>query len=351
MARYQVMVRDPVAETVWEVVPKSYNFTEKLNQEPIGTFYLSFDEIAQMAERNGTTVLSIFTSALREIYVERNGVKIFYGVVTDLEVGPVGEGEKSLTIKAMGYFGLFKKRIVGVGSEVVYSATDAGEIAWDLIDDSQGSDTPYSDWGITEGTIQASKNRDRTYLFDNIYDSIVRLSNNNLAEGFDFEIDNNKAFNVYYPTKGVDRPALTFDERTSAGWKYKKRLILDMANKVYSLGEGFNEDVLYETRTASTALRTPFGTLEEKIQAYDVTETATLQDKGDARLAEAASPPIILDSLSHYDDSIQYSDYDLGDTVRANFPDLEITDDSYRIIERRFTMDDKNVALITNKVI
>lgn len=353
MANYEVIIKDPVTDTIWEVIPKSYNFTEKLNQEATASFTFSFEELKKMATVNGTTVLNIFTAALREIYINRDGAKIFYGVVTEFEVTPGGAGERNVAVKAMGFFGLFRKRLVGIGTEVVYTATDAGAIAWDLLEDSQASDTTYSDWGITEGSITASKNRDRRYFFDNVYDSIYRLSNNNLKDGFDFDIDNTKAFNVYYPTKGQDRPTVTFDERTAASWKYKKELILGMANKVYVLGEGFNEDVLFETRTASTGLRTPFGTLEEKLEARDVSEVATLQDKGDQRLDDASSPPIILDGLSHFDNKdIPFTAYNLGDTVRANYPDLDITDDPYRVVERTFTMDlGASIGKISLKVV
>ena len=350
---YEVIIKDPATSDIWELIPKSYSFTEKLNQEPEATFTFSFEELKKIASRNQTTVLNMFTSALREIYINRNGAKIFYGVVTDFNVSPGNEGDKTLTIKAMGFFGLFRKRLVGKGLEERYDTTDAGEIAWDLINNSQLDDAPYSEWGITEGSITASKNRDRSYIFDNIYDSIRRLSNDNLADGFDFDIDNTKAFNVYSPTKGQDRPNLVFDERTMASWKYAKKLILDMANSVYVLGEGFNEDIQYENRTASTALRTPFGTLEEKIEARDVTETATLQDKGDKRLAEASEPIIELDSVSHYDEEkgIQYTDYNLGDTGRVNLPDLALTDETIRIVERTFTMQSpESIGLVTCKI-
>lgn len=349
---YEVILKDPSTSDIWELTPKSYSFTEKLNAEPEASFTFSFEELKKMADRNQTTVLDIFTAALREIYINRNGTKIFYGVVTDFDVTPGGVGEKNVTVKAMGFFGLFRKRLVGKGLEERYDTTDAGEIAWDLIDNSQLDDAPYSDWGITEGSITASKDRDRSYIFDNIYDSIRRLSNDNLKDGFDFEIDNTKAFNVYYPTKGQSRPNLVFDERTMASWKYHKGLILDMANAVYVLGEGFNEDIQFELREASTALRTPFGRLEEKIEARDVTEAATLQDKGDQRLDDASSPPIQLDSVSHYDgDLIAYTDYNLGDTATVNIPDLALDNESIRITERTFNMQtEASTPLITLKI-
>lgn len=337
-ATYEVIIKDPISLKLWEVIPKSYNFTEKLNEVPTATFSLSFEEVKKMADRNDTTVLNIFTSARREIYINRNGTKIFYGVVSDFEVSPGGVGEKNVDVKAMGFFGLFRKRIVGKGTETRYTTTDAGDIAWDLINDSQAADSPYSDYGITQGATPATKNRTRGYLFDNVYDEIVRLSNNNLADGFDFDIDNTKAFNVYYPTKGSDRPTIVFDERTMSSWKYRKGLFTEMVNSVFVIGEGFNEDINFENRVAAVGYRTPFGTLEEKLEARGVTEDATLQDKGDRRLLDARDPVVFLDSVDHFDNEIKYSDYNLGDTVRVNIPDLAINNATKRIVERRFTM-------------
>ena len=351
IAEYRVIIKDPVTAKIWEVIPKSYNFTEKLNEEPTGNFTFSFEELKRLATIYDTTVLNIFTAALREIYIERNGTKIFYGVISEFEVTPGGVGEKNVAIKAMGFFGLFRKRLVGKGTETRYTAQDAGDIAWDLIDDSQNADSPYSSYGITQGATPATKNRDRGYLFDNVYDEIVRLSNNNLKDGFDFDIDNTKAFNVYYPTKGQARPTVVFDERTMSNWKYGKYLFSEMANVIYVVGEGFNDALNYEVRTAAVGYRTPFGTLEEKLDARNTTDDTTLQDKGDRRLLDGQDPVVKLDSVSHYDNLIAFTDYNLGDTVIVNLPDLDIANLSKRVIERTFTMQTaESIGLINLKL-
>jgi hypothetical protein len=337
-ATYEVIIKDPSTSDIWEVIPKSYNFTETLNREAKATFNFSFEELEKMAEANETTVINVLTAALREIYINRNGSKIFYGVITDFDVEPDGQGGKNLSIKAMGFFGLFKKRLVGIGTEVYYAATDAGAIAADLIADSQASDGTYSDWGITAGSITASKNRDRGYLFDNIYDSIIKLSNDNLEDGFDFDIDVTKQFNVYYPIRGQARPNVVFDQYTMAGWHYSKQIFSGMVNKVYAIGEGFNDVILYETRLAAVGYRSPFGTLEEKLEAREVTEVATLQDKGDRRLLEAREPKITLSDITHYDDGIKLTDYNVGDSIVVNLPELGLANTSKRVIERTFTM-------------
>jgi len=352
---YEVIVKDPSTGTIWEVIPQSYNFTDVLNKEPQATFNFSFEELELLAERNDTTVLNIFTAALREIYINRivsgTPTKIFYGVITNFGVEPQGQGNNNLVVKAMGFFGLFKKALVGIGTLTYYNGVDAGAIAWDLIEDWQASDSTYSARGITEGSITTSKNRDRGYLFDNIYDSIIKLSNENLADGFDFDIDNTKAFNVYYPTKGTARPNVVFDIRTMSKWKYEKQLITDMANKVHVLGEGFNDDILYATRTAATGYRSPFGTLEEKLDARDVTELVTLQDKGDKRLDDAQEPRVEVKDVSHFDDSIAYTDYNVGDTVVVNLPFLGLSNVSKRVRERTFTMQSpESIALCKLKL-
>lgn len=349
--KYEVIIKDPGDNTIWEVVPKSYKFTETLNREPKAEFTFSFEELQKMAEANDTTVLNIFTAELREIYINRNETKIFYGVISEFEVIPGGQGSKEVNVRAIGFFGLFKKRIVGIGVEERFTLVDAGEIAWTLIEDSQASDSTYSDWGITEGSITTSKNRTRGYLFHNIYDEIIRLSNDNLAEGFDFEIDNTKQFNVFYPTKGTSRPNIVFDVRTMASWKYRKLLISGMVNKAHVIGEGFNDDIIFETRTAGTSYREPFGTLEEKLDARGVSQTTTLQDKGDARLLEAREPIIIIDGVAHYDGTIAYTDYNLGDTVKVHLPELGLTNTNARVRERTFTMNSpQSIALIGLKL-
>lgn len=353
MAKYEVIIKDPITEDIWEIQPENYAFTEKLNEEPTATFNMSFEEVKAMATTNGTTVLNIFTAALREIYITRDDLKIFYGVVSEFGVTPGDNGDKKLSIKAMGFLGLFKKRIVGKGTETVYTATDVADIIWDMVNNSQGADAPYSSWGITRGAHPASKNRDRSYLFDNLYDEIIRLTNNNLKDGIDVDIDNSKQINVYTPTKGIVRDTVVLDERTLEDWKYQKNLFSEMVNDVWVLGEGVNEDVNFERKTADVAYRTPFGTLEEKLDARNTTEAGTLQDKGDRRLLDGRDPVVYLDGLKHFDNPelIAYDDYNLGDTVTVDFPDFDIDSLARRVIEKTFTMQSpQSIALISLKI-
>lgn len=350
MPKYSVFLRDPADSELYELLPKSYSFKEELNKEAVATVAISFEEFENLAETYGTTVLAILSTSIMELYIERDGTKIFYGVLSDLNVRTEKEGSRILQMKAISFFGLFTRRIAGIPSRT-FSSTDAALIAWTLIDESQTSDNPYSTYGITKGAAPTTVNRDRVYRFDNIKDAIVRLSNENLDTGFDFDIDTNKAFNVYYPTKGSTKSNIIFDEKTLSNYTWQLPLVLQLANKVYAVGEGKNDDVLYETRTAGTSFRDPFQTQEEVLRESDIKTAATLQAKGDRRLADAKEP---IDSFvgQHYDGSdFNWDDYDLGDTIVINMPDLGMSSENKRVKAKEFKMEkDKSIGLISFSV-
>ncbi len=344
---YRVFLRDNADGDLFELFPKSYQFTDELNKESRATFILAYEVVKEIADYYGENILNLLSSTLMEIYVERDGTKIFYGVLTRFEITPLKDGSRSIVLEAVNWFGLFNKRIVGV-PKTTYTGTDAGQIAWDLIDDSQNSDSPYSDWGITQGSITASVNRDRTYRFDRIYDVIIALSNSNLDNGFDFEIDTLKQFNVYYPQKGANKPNVIFNDANVYSYRWKKPLVLELTNKVHVQGAGFNDDVLYTTRTAATGYRSPYGTLEERLNERTIETDSNLEEKGDRKLAEEQAPVIEFE-ITHEDNQIQWSDYLLGDNVKVDMPFLDMDNVYKRVVKRKFDMDESR-PLITSEL-
>jgi hypothetical protein len=349
MAYYNVVLKYANG-TMVELFPKSYSFIDELNKESTAKVSVSFEEVKLLADKYQTTVASIFTPAAREIYIERNGTKIFNGVVTNYEITPDAQGGKTLNLDAVDWFGLLGKRFVGFPS-TVYTATDAADIAWDLISDTQASDGSYSNLGITRGTHPTTKSRDRTYKFDNIKDSIIRLSNSNLKDGFDFSMSTTKVFDIYYPTRGNTLDSLVFDERNLANWRYKLPLLLTETNKVYVLGDGQNDDVLYVTRTGTVTNRTNWYTQEGLLRETDVKETTTLNDKGDKHLALYETPAAQF-SFEHYDDLVKWEDYALGDKIRVDIQDIGLTYVQFRVIKREFSMDStKSIAYIKVSVL
>lgn len=347
---FRITIKDPATDEEYEIQPKSWEIKTELNKESTASFTVGYEDTQKSADAYNTTVLAIMTAKWREIFIERknsSGVytKIFWGAVTDFSLDPKGQGDQDFKFSAVSWFGLLTKRRAGIPSRI-FTGVDAGEIAWTLIDESQLSDAPYSDLGITEGTITASVNRDRTYKFDNIRDSIYNLSASNLASGFDFEIDNTKAFNVYYPNKGVNKFNIVFEQRNLANWSFKKNLLLSMTNKVYVVGQATNEDVLYVTRNADNSYKTDWTLLEDKLNESDIITTGTLNDKGDRELAAKKVPGVEM-TIEHFDDEIGWFDYDLGDNVKVNFPHLQLSGITKRIIRKTMTMDqDKSIGYI-----
>ena len=350
MLNYQVILENPALGDRYNLLLKSYNFREQLNHESVGSFDFSFEEMRKLAKAYGTTVTDIFTASTRNLFIYRNGVKILDSIIDDIEVTPEENGERKVTIKTVGVFGLLRKRYAGIPLRQ-FVATDRGEIAWTLIDESQTSDAPYSDLGITEGTIETSKNSDRKYSFDEVGESIVRLSNENLNDSFDFEIDNTRAFNVYYPQKGEEKPNLIFSGENLLSWTWKERISRGLTNKVHVTGDGQNENVLYATRNASNALKTPFGLMEAKSEESGVTETITLQDKGDRILDNEATSSIIFPTLVHSDRIVGWDEYGLGDSVKVNLPQLDLENEYKRVYAREFSVSsDDGVAVITTEL-
>ena len=69
------------------------------------------------------------------------------------------------------------------GASVSFAATDAGQIAKSLIDTANAQGPTGI---ITTGTIQATKNRDRTYQYVNVGEAVTNLSA--VLDGYDFEV-------------------------------------------------------------------------------------------------------------------------------------------------------------------
>lgn len=354
---YRIFLVDPGNDDQYELQPKSWTLAEELNKESTVTLNFSWEQIEEIATAYGTDVLGMFANELRELWIERLNsagtyTKIFWGLVSDFDANPGNEGAVNFVVKAISWFGVLSRRKAGFPVRT-FTATDAGEIAWTLIDESQSSNTPYSELGITEGVIETSVNRDEIYRFDNIRDAIVALSNNTLDDGFDFEIDNTKAFNVYYPTKGSTLPNIVFDKSKVADWHYHKPLIATLANRVYVRGEGTGDDVVYVQRDGTNGNKATWTLLEEVLPSIsEVNDTTALNNRGDRHLALHEAPQIEF-SADHYDDetnSYSWLDYATGDTIIVDYPNLALAEVSKRVIRKELIIqEEKGVGLVKVK--
>ena len=168
------------------------------------------------------------------------------------------------------------------------------------------------DFGITEGTIEATMDRDRTYNNQNIAEAIINLTN--VLEGFDFEITDNKVFNA----------------KTLIGEDLTESVILDYGSNVLScritedfsapvnraiiLGEASDNTELLRIERNDTTSQTNIKLREDATTEWDVSETETLNEKGDAILRKYSTPllKIDIDILPNTPNVTQFS---LGDLI------------------------------------
>lgn len=199
-----------------------------------------------------------------------------------------------------------------------YTNTDAGQIAWGLINTTQG--LTGGNLGITQGTIQATQNRDRAYLDEKIGEKIIQLTE--VINGFDFEITPSikvntlGVFNVYSKRGSViDTFRLEYGEglrNNIQSWS-RKRTLSDMYNSVIVEGEGYGDIALKSTQTDNSMI-TAVGLLEGRVQEKSVNQQTTLDTKAQEFIRIRKTEQFIYDiTLNNaYND---FGKYDIGDIV------------------------------------
>jgi hypothetical protein len=199
-----------------------------------------------------------------------------------------------------------------------YTSTDAGQIAWGLINTTQG--LSGGNLGITQGTIEATQNRDRAYLDEKIGEKIIQLTE--VINGFDFLITpsiKNNTLGVFNVSAKIGATLTSFRLEYGEGLKNniqswsRKRTLSDMFNSVIVEGEGLGDARLTSTET-DTALITAIGLLEGRIQEKSVNQQTTLDTRADEfiRVRKTEQPLYDITVNNAYDD---FGKYDVGDIV------------------------------------
>jgi len=338
-----VTIRDTSNLDEYEIPFGSINIDDELNVGRSCRVTLEYRAIKDIADKYNVTVEGILSGGKREIIIKKETTNIFIGLVSDFTLARSNEDGMILDIAGVSYFSVLQKR--RTDNKRVFTATDAGDIAWTLIDESQQSDLPYSDFGITQGTIDPSTNRDVTYRFADIKQEITNLSNKVVKNGFDFDIDNNKVFNVFFPLKGSQRPDIYMDESNISAWSLRKPLVLSLTNKVYVIGNGFNDDIIYTTRDAPNTYKATFGLLEGIVSARQISEVANLEDIGDKYLLDNQGPQTEIE-LNHIDGQPDFLDYEVGDEVKVTLPEIALMDDFRRVYRRNIKIDINSVPVV-----
>jgi hypothetical protein len=129
-----------------------------------------------------------------EVQLFRNDVRIYTGPIWNATASS-GDGTLQCDSESLESY-LDLRRL---DQDLRYSAQPGGSVMWDLINRAQtGTDAAL---GFTSGTIQTAPNRTVSWLKNdgNMYGTIVSEFADNTSVGFDWEIDDQRRLQVYYP--------------------------------------------------------------------------------------------------------------------------------------------------------
>jgi hypothetical protein len=331
--QFRVVIQNADGSEKWEIPFYSFSFSEELNNDRSATVSFDRQALREIAETYGKNPLYVLSNTYRELYIYDEDDNLIYGgYIADLQFSRGNSEEGNMAVASKGFFSLLRKRYTANLDE--YTSEDLSDIAWSLIDYTQN--LSYGNFGITRGTNPTTRDADRTFRYKEIADAIEGMSNAETKDGIDFEITNNKVFNVYYPAKGSTRKSVIFEDGNNIlNYNIRKPFIDSMANQVFVYGDGFGEDAVIEVRDAENSFKNAFFLLQDTLSEKDVKLTATLQAKGDRYLDKNKYPQLGVSIVCDYD-VIDYSEFSLGDWVRLKISDWEINA-MYRVVKRGVT--------------
>ncbi len=331
---YTCLVKNADGSLVWEIPYNSFSFTEELNRGETASFSFDVANIKPISDYYSITPEFIFSGSYREIELyDSANVKIFAGYVAEAQFD-VGENSSgTISVIAKGFFSLLEKRFTD--GEEIYTSEDSGDIAWDLILDSQA--LTYGDFGITRGVHPTTKDRDRTFRYKNIAEAIKKMSADEVKDGYDFDINTLKQFNIYYP-KGTERYIYLEEGFNIDSYTIRKTFIDGMINQVIVTGSGDDAtNQLVVTRDSDVGYKSAFFLLQDVLSEPDIIETTTLNDKGDAVLDEFQSPRYTINVNCRYENPL-WTDFSTGDWLNVYIPSFSVNN-TYRVSKRSCNQD------------
>lgn len=296
--QYRIIVKDGDGDLLGEI--KNYRnlkLSKRLNN--YGT--CSFEIPANDPKATELIALRIYT-----VHVYRDELLLWAGEQAIREGSLDEHNNNWCTITCFDWFEQLFSRYTA--AEVIFSATDAGQIAWSLINTTQVA----SDFGITEGTIEATQNRDRTYNNQNIGDAIINLSN--VINGFDFEINTSKVFNVS-ANIGVDRTNLVLDYGRNIQSIRITEDFSSPANRAIELGDSGDFSTPLRVERDDLTSQGLYKLREAVENEMEISESTTLEDKGDALLRKKGMPLFKTSMKLIPSSSPTIADFALGDIV------------------------------------
>lgn len=340
MSEYKYILwdfRTGLKEILPEALNRSYSYQLNRAGKASFTLPLTVERLQRFPLYIGVTRLLIY----------REDKLIWAGVIWEVSED-AGDDDGNVNVQCVEIFHILSEKRY---TSNTYTSTDAGQIAWGLINTTQG--LTGGNLGLTQGTIQVTQNRDRTYFDEKIGEKIIQLTE--VINGFDFEITPSikvntlGVFNVYSKRGStLNTFRLEYGEglkNNIQSWS-RKRTLSDMFNSVIVEGDGLGDARLTSTET-DTALITSVGLLEGRVQEKSINQQTTLDSRADEfiRVRKTEQPLYDITVNNAYDDfglydvgdivpvRIKYGYVDINTTMRIYGIDVQVSDTGEEIIK------------------
>ena len=336
-SEWKFLVKDSSGDVIASLVnARSRWFVERLNQETEAGFILDADD-DKCDELN---------LGVNELHIYYEDTLKWAGQLVSARKIAKGN-DVYWEVLAKDWVALLGKRFCGVESIREFTTTDAGTIAWTLIDEAQS--LANGDFGITEGTIQASVTRSPIYDKKNILEAIRELSNMGVDGdsnyGFDFEVTPLKVFNVYYPYKGTVHNDIVF--RYPGNCENFEAFVnsWDIVNQEWGIGRHWTGNTALISRSDATSQTTY--KRREAIRSYkDMSVLASLQDMVWQDIQWLKDPSTVIRFEARVDEKTGINSYNVGDGVTVVCNKFGI-DEWLWVYERRIEIGDNDELKIT----
>ncbi len=358
-SRYTIEIVNSSGQLVADVsgIATGRRYTVRRNRAE--TINLSFDlgEATRLARALGLSFTQLFAPGVNEVRVMRGARPMVGGQIVYVEPQLTADS-RTMEVRATGFLDLFKDRYMlptfpgtNERGETVYNATDMGAVAWDIISKTQA--LTNGSFGVTQGTIQASRLMGETYqpFATNIKDILIGLTER--INGIDFAFTPEKVFNVYYPGLGTDKTELLFSypgniQEISAPIDATEIVNLSINR---GSGNGLDQQIIRSRLDLATQ---PTYSRRERIDDYpSINVAATLDEKGEETLRRFATPTRIPQVTLDGAADPPLGSYWMGDRVRFAVNDpafAELDGQSWRINEIDVTVSDLDHERVTLKV-
>lgn len=319
---------------------KNLSFSMERNEAEQLSFTLDLNSYELLCLSMGVNSTSILGPYQTDVKVKRNGTYLFGTHVGAVDT-VMGETDATISVRCFGYLNLLIDRYV----TATYAATDATDIAWALINATQGQTN--GNMGITLGVDQADTVlRDRTYTRQNVKEAIVNLTN--LVDGrFDFEFTYDKEFNTYNLIGSDLSAELEFIYPGNIEEVTVPRNGLALSNKIYGIGSGFGDDQLSSTQSDNDS-QLNYGVHEKILSFNSVIVQATL-DQNTAGQLELRKKLLEIPQMTVNGDDFDLNQFGIGDRVTVRIEDrpfLATVDGVYRIERLEVTVDENEAESI-----